>query len=65
MTFSDRTEEFLACVRGCASRMPDAKKRRADVSSRSQAEEDAFARQYLTEAYTIVSNGLNAYHRSY
>ncbi|CCO26369.1 Syntaxin-18 [Rhizoctonia solani AG-1 IB] len=36
--------------------MPDAKKRRADVSSRSQAEEDAFARQYLTEAYTILNH---------
>ncbi|KAH7343673.1 hypothetical protein B0J17DRAFT_713838 [Rhizoctonia solani] len=37
--------------------MPDAKKRRADVSKRSaQAEEDAFARQYLTEAYTILNH---------
>ncbi|CAE6464500.1 unnamed protein product [Rhizoctonia solani] len=57
MTFTNRTEEFLACVRECASRMPDAKKRRADVSKRSaQAEEDAFARQYLTEAYTILNH---------
>ncbi|KAJ1308774.1 hypothetical protein OPQ81_004464 [Rhizoctonia solani] len=57
MTFINRTDEFLACVRECASRMPDAKKRRADVSKRSsQAEEDAFARQYLTEAYTILNH---------
>ncbi|CAE6401246.1 unnamed protein product [Rhizoctonia solani] len=57
MTFTNRTEEFFACVRECASRMPDAKKRRTDVSRRyAQAEEDAFARQYLTEAYTILNH---------
>ncbi|KAG8734395.1 hypothetical protein FRC11_002337 [Ceratobasidium sp. 423] len=56
MTFTNRTEEFLACVRGCASRMPDAKKRRGDVSKRSSQAEDAFARQYLTEAYTILNH---------
>ncbi|CAE6397031.1 unnamed protein product [Rhizoctonia solani] len=57
MKFTNRTEEFLVCVRECASRMPDAKKRRADVSRRSsQSEEDAFARQYLTEAYTILNH---------
>ncbi|CAE6364683.1 unnamed protein product [Rhizoctonia solani] len=57
MTFTNHTEEFLACVRECASRMPDAKKRKADVSKRSaQAGEDAFARQYLTEAYTILNH---------
>ncbi|KDN51090.1 hypothetical protein RSAG8_00719, partial [Rhizoctonia solani AG-8 WAC10335] len=56
MTFTDRTEEFLTCVRECASRMPDAKKRKADVSKRSSQVEDAFARQYLTEAYTILNH---------
>ncbi|CAE7219093.1 unnamed protein product [Rhizoctonia solani] len=56
MTFTNRTDEFLACVRECASRMPDAKKRRADVSKRSVQAEDAFARQYLTEAYTILNH---------
>ncbi|KAF8708969.1 SNARE-complex protein Syntaxin-18 N-terminus, partial [Rhizoctonia solani] len=57
MTFTKRTEEFLACVRECASRMPDAKKRRANVSKlSSEVEEDAFARQYLTEAYTILNH---------
>lgn len=56
MTFCNRTEEFRQCVRECVSKMPDAKKRKVDVSRRTtlQLEEEAFARQYLAEAYTIV-----------
>lgn len=56
MTFCNRTDEFLQCAQEYASKMPDSKRRKVDVSRRSgQAEEDAFAKQYLAEAYTIVS----------
>jgi hypothetical protein len=56
MPFCNRTEEFRQSAQEFSSRVPDSKRRKVDVSRRSgQAEEDAFARQYLTEAYTIVS----------
>ncbi|KAG9102136.1 hypothetical protein FRC06_002294 [Ceratobasidium sp. 370] len=55
MTFCNRTDEFRQCVKEYASKVPDSKRRKADVSRRAgQLEEDVFARQYLTEAYTII-----------
>ncbi|KAG8711160.1 hypothetical protein FRC09_020748 [Ceratobasidium sp. 395] len=57
MTFGIRTDEFRQCVQEYASKVPDSKQRKANVSRRAgQVEEDAFARQYLTEAYTILNH---------
>ncbi|KAG8691550.1 hypothetical protein FRC08_010150, partial [Ceratobasidium sp. 394] len=54
MTFCNRTDEFHQCAKEYGSQVPDSKRRKADVSRRAgQLEEDAFARQYLAEAYTI------------
>ncbi|QRV87370.1 syntaxin protein 18 [Ceratobasidium sp. AG-Ba] len=57
MTFISRTDEFRQCVQEYAAKVPDSKRRKADVSKRAgQVEEDAFARQYLAEAYTILNH---------